>query len=719
MTFKVQVGPAQIAIHHGRTVLVCESDGTIGFPSEKGLYFNDTRVVSSWSIYADGQDWNLLSGGAISYDNARVYLTNRALQTVDGPIPERTLGLELSRSLRGGMHEDIDITNYGAAKVRFNLEIGIRCDFADLFEVKSGKAIRRGSIATTWSQAEQKLETAYTNADFERSVSVRAHLDGLMSYANGRLSAVVSLEPGQCWHCCLLYDLGDGARSMAAPMQCAHEVDPATVAQQALAEWKGGVLGIHTSNEEVYRTFHQAVDDMAALRLPQGTGSSMSFVPAAGLPWFTALFGRDSLIASLQAMLIYPEFAATTLDVLGGLQATERDDYRDAEPGKILHEMRFGELAHFKLIPHTPYYGTADATPLFLITLHEAWLWTGDRGLLERQLPAAEACLRWIDEWGDRDGDGFQEYQTRSPVGYENMAWKDAGDSVPYEDGTLVRGPKALCELQGYVYDAWQRMAEVYDELDRSDRGSALREKAKLLYDRFNDAFWDEATGVYAYCLDGEKRPVLTVASNIGHCLWSGIIRPDRACRVVARLMAPDMWSGWGIRTLSADHPSFNPYSYQNGSVWPHDNAIIAAGLRRYGFATETSQLARDISAAAGHFLNNQMPELYAGLTRTPTGFPVQYVGANVPQAWAAGSVFMTLRAMLGLRPDAPRGRLGVDPALPQWLPDLTLFGLRLGQQSFDIRFCRNATNTSFEVLRGDPDAVVREPASPGRTRPA
>ena len=407
-------------------------------------------------------------------------------------------------------------------------------------------------------------------------------------------------------------------------------------------------------------------------------------------------------------MLIYPNFATATLEVLGGLQAMARDDFRDAEPGKILHEMRYGELAHFKLIPHTPYYGTADATPLYLVTLHEAWRWTGDEGLLSRHLRTAEACLEWIDTYGDRDGDGFQEYQTRSPNGYENMAWKDAGDSVPYLDGTLVKGPKALCELQGYVYDAWTRMAEIYDALGRPDRALDLREKARALRQRFNEVFWDETEGFYAYCLDGEKRPVLTVASNPGHCLWSGIVPPERAARVVQRLMAPDMWSGWGIRTLSAKHPSYNPYSYQNGSVWPHDNAIIALGFQRYGFAAEAARIARDISAAASHFELNQVPELYAGVQRDAPGFPVQYLGANVPQAWAAGSAFMLLNAILGLAPDAPNGRLVVDPALPPWLPDITLLGLRLGDQSLDLRFWREGDATCHEVLKGDQAAVLR-----------
>jgi glycogen debranching enzyme len=408
-------------------------------------------------------------------------------------------------------------------------------------------------------------------------------------------------------------------------------------------------------------------------------------------------------------MIVYPEFAAGTLEVLAQYQATQRDDYRDAEPGKILHELRYGELAHFKLIPHTPYYGTADATPLYLIALHSAWKATGDRSLIERHLSNAVACLTWIDKYGDRDGDGFQEYQTRSTAGYENMAWKDSGDCVMYLDGTLVRGPKALCELQGYVYDAWLRMAEIYDELDDKRRANRLRKKAAVLFKKFNEVFWDEKTGFYAYALDGDKKKVLSVASNVGQCLWSGIIAPKRAAAVVKRLMQKDMWSGWGIRTLSSDHPSFNPYNYQTGAVWPHDNSLIALGMRRYGFDVEAAALARDISGAAGHFLLNQLPELYAGLQRDPTGFPVQYLGANVPQAWAAGTPFLLLQAMLGLQQDAPREKLYVDPALPAWLPDVTLVDIRLGRRRFNIRFWREGNETLFEVLKGNRTAVERK----------
>jgi glycogen debranching enzyme len=706
MPFKVQVGSPQIAIHQGQIILLTEPDGQIVWSSDKGLYFFDTRVISAWSVYANGQPWDLLSGGASTYDTARIFLTNSAFRTEDGDIPARTMGFMLSRMLDGGLHEDLDLTNHGPKAIRFNLEIAIRCDFADIFEVKDSKIVRRGHITTAWSEAHQRLSTVYRNRDFMRAISVRTReLDSHAVYANGRLSFEISLDPGATWHCCLLYDLTDGVRHFKAPLACAHHERRSAHADSG-ESWRQSVPRLHTSNEEFYRFYNQALDDMTALRLSMpGTDGAVLF-PAAGLPWFVAPFGRDSLIASLQTIMIDPSFARGALEVLGQLQATERDDWRDAEPGKILHEMRYGELAHFKLIPHTPYYGTADATPLYLIVLHAAWRATGDRALLEKHLATAEACLGWIDDWGDRDSDGLQEYQTRSPVGYENMAWKDAGDSSCDTDGSLVKGPKALCELQGYVYDAWQRMAEIYDALAQPDRAAALRAKAATLFDKFNETFWDEAGGFYAFMLDGEKRPIWSVASNPGHCLYSGIVPKERAERVVARLLAPDMNSGWGIRTLSALHPSYNPYTYQLGAVWPHDNAIIAAGCKRYGFADAVGHIARDISGAASHFLLNQVPELYAGIPRDGTAFPVQYRGANVPQAWAAGSAFMLLQALLGIEPDAPRGVLHVDPVLPDWLPDVTLYGLRLGKRTFDLSFWRDGPATRFKVLRGDATAV-------------
>jgi glycogen debranching enzyme len=708
MTLEIKVGPPQIAIHAGNAVLITAPDGQIPWPTQMGLYSFDTRMLSAWALFANGTEWDFLNSGAPTYDTARIYLTNRAFPTQSGDIAEHTLSLVISRRIAGGVHEDFDLTNHGGVSVCFNLEVVVRSDFADIFEVKRGRIVRRGHITTEWSGAEQRLTNSYRNEDFHRTLSVTASNSPSPAMdANGRISFDVSLEPGQSWHACLAYELdamdGGGRSSHAAPAACA-----GAQFGDRLDGWHAAVTRLDSSNELVRRLYDQAIDDMAALRLP--TGDPDAVVPAAGLPWFVALFGRDSLIVSLQNALTYAGFARGALAELGRWQATARDDYRDAEPGKIPHELRRGELAHFKLIPHTPYYGTADATPLYLITLHSVWRQTGDLDLVRRLLPVAEGCLGWIDDWGDRDGDGFQEYQTRSPAGYENMAWKDAGDSVMHADGSTVQGPKALCELQGYVFDAWMRMAELYEALGRADRAAALRGKAAALFERFNAVFWHEAGGYYAYALDGDKRPVLSVASNPGHLLWSGIVPRDRAARVVARLMAADMWSGWGIRTLSAAHPSYNPYSYQNGSVWPHDNGLIAQGFKRYGFAAEANAVAEDVMRAGGFFAQNQLPELWAGVQRAEGTFPVQYLGANVPQAWAAGSVFSLVQAMVGYQPDAPAGVLGVDPALPDWLPDLTLRNLGVGAARFDIRFARDGAETGFEVLRGDAAAVVRRP---------
>lgn len=711
MTLEIKVGPPLLTINQGYTVMVSEPDGQILQQGDLGLYFLDTRLISLWALYADGVEWKLLSGGSLASCAARVVCTNPPILTAAGAIPADTLGLTFGRHIDGGMREDFEIENFGQAPARFNLELAIRSDFADLFEVKAKRLVRRGKIRTAWSSRRRELVTVYENGDFSRALRIStAHGGPALAYANGRLSFDVEIKPGRRWGAALLYAFADGDSWSDAP-QSSVAGYLSSEASRAQSEWEAAVAKIETSDDIFRKAFHQSIRDMSALRLPiAGTGDTQ-FVPAAGLPWFLGLFGRDSLIISLQNAIVHPEFAQATLDVLARRQATERDDFRDAEPGKIMHELRRGELAHFKMIPHTPYYGTADATPLYLVTLHSTWLATGKRELLEQHLETAERCLAWIDDYGDRDGDGFQEYQTRSSEGYENQGWKDAGDAVLYEDGSPVKGPKALCELQGYVFDAWLRMAEVFDALGRAERAAELREKADTLYRSFNQAFWNEAEGFYAFALDGYKRPVWSVASNPGHCLWSGIVPPERARRVVDRLMSPDMWSGWGIRTLSADHPGFNPFSYQNGSVWPHDNGFIALGMKRYGFETETFRIAEAVREAAKYFAMDQLPELYAGLDSKCATFPIQYLGANVPQGWAAGSIFSLLQAMLGFQPDGPNDLLYVDPALPEWMPDLVVRNLRVGNRSFDLRFTRNGQNADFEVLKGDAGRVLRRPA--------
>ena len=700
-----------LTINHGSTFMVTDLRGEIAAESEHGVFSDDTRFVSYYALSANGEPWVLLTSAASTYYSARVHLTNSRFKTESGVIEAGTLAFVVKRTIGDGVNETLSITNYGRAPARFNLEIAVRSDFADVFEVKAHDFVRRGHIVTEWDEKAGALATRYTNRDFTRSFVYQV-IDAASrpSYANGRVTFDIALPAGATWHACSAYVLECCGRVRAPVRGCAEHDDDAEF-DSLQREWLGAATRLTSSNEEVYRLYRQSVSDMGALRLFDHDFAHDVWLPAAGVPWFVTIFGRDSLIVSLQNMMINPGFARGALRKLAELQARERDDRRDAEPGKILHEIRFGELAHFHHIPHTPYYGTADATPLYLIVLHEAWKWLGDAALLREYRDVALRCLDWIDRYGDRDGDGFQEYQTRSPVGYENLGWKDAVDAVVYPDGSQVKPPKALCELQGYVFDAWLRMAEVFDALGDRNRAGQLREKAARLRARFEDRFWCDDLGFYAFALDPRKEAVKTIASNAGHLLWSGLVDPARAAKVVRRLLEPDMWSGWGIRTLSSRNPAYNPFAYQRGSVWPHDNGILALGFKRYGFAAEAGRVARDISEAASRFASHRLPELYAGIERRPGGFPIQYLGANVPQAWAAGSAFHLLQALLGLRADAPHRRLYVDPYLPPWLPDVTLRGLAVGSARVDLRFWREDERTRWDVLDRQGDIEIIEQA--------
>jgi glycogen debranching enzyme len=700
MAIEVTVGPPLITITRGNTFVLAEPDGCITAYTDQGIYSHDTRYVSNYEIFVDGERWILQNSGAIAYYASRAYLTNPRIITEYGDIEPETVSVVFSRAVQDGVHEDFDIHNYSMRRVRFSLEISLRTDFADIFEVKAKRVLRKGNVTTRWNQERGELTSAYEHDGFARSLVTRVVCSGSdANYSNGRISFCIDLAPRATWHTCFQHLMSIPGASKSQAQDCVHSLrKPESEIETDLSNWKRAATSVTSSNEEVYRLFTQSVEDMAALRLPPEETHS-EFIPAAGVPWFVGVFGRDSLIVSLQNMIVYPDFARGALSVLGRLQATEVDDYRDAQPGKILHEIRVGELAERKLVPHSPYYGTADATALYLITLHEAWKWLGDDRLFLEHEGVAKRCLEWIDHYGDLDGDGLQEYQTRSPQGYENMGWKDAGDSVMYPDGTPVRGPKALCELQGYTFDAWMRMAHAFDHVRQPELSSTLRRKAAELRRKFEDLFWCEETGFYVYALDGDKKQVRTIVSNPGHLLWSGILSPGRARQVMARLFEPDMWSGWGIRTLSEKCPAFNPFSYQNGSIWPHDNGIIAMGCKRYGLAEEAAKIARGISEAASYFVFHRLPELYAGTRKEAGAFPVQYLGANVPQAWAAGSVFHLLRAILGLDADAHNHTLFVDPVLPQWLPDITLHNLRIGASTVTLRFWRENDETRYDVL--------------------
>ena len=710
MALQVNVGPAVLTINQGNTFMVTQLDGQIGSEGELGVFANDTRFVSYYAIFADGQPWVRLNSATTAYYSSRVYLTNPAIETEAGTIAPGTLALTLNRIVSHGIHEDIDIVNHGLTPVKFNLEIALRSDFADIYEVKAHHFVRRGNIVTTANEAEQEFTTTYSNGDFHRSLSYQLrNASSPPQSANGRISFLVELAAGASWHTCGYYILKIDGEEDRAPTTPCDRLPPELEALQQ--QWHASTTQITTAQEEIYRLYQRSLEDMSALRLHDRDLGSDMWVPAAGVPWFVSIFGRDSLVVSLQNMMVQPKLALGSLKKLGQLQATEIDDWRDAQPGKILHELRTGELAHFKRIPHSPYYGTADATPLYLIVLHETWKWTGDLKLLQEYRDVALRCLEWIDRDGDLDGDGFQEYQSRSSQPTENQGWKDSGDAIVYPDGTSVKAPIALCELQGYVFDAWMRMAEVFEALGEPDRSAELRRKASELQQRFERAFWCEDLEYYAFALDGDKQQVRSIASNPGHCLWSGIISPDRAKKVVRRLMDDEMCSGWGIRTLSAKHVSYNPNSYHCGSVWAHDNGIIALGCKRYGFTTETAQIARGISGAASHFQHYRIPEAYTGIPAEPNSFPVQYIQANVPQAWALGSVFHLLQAILGLQADAPNQRLYVDPELPKWLPDITLRQLAIGNAKVELRFWRADGKTCWEadVISGEIQVLQKD----------
>ncbi|HKV29480.1 MAG TPA: glycogen debranching N-terminal domain-containing protein [Candidatus Dormibacteraeota bacterium] len=704
----VTVGPSTLTINYDRGFLISQPNATMLPQDDVGFYASDTRFVSGYGLTLNGRPPKLLDAITVEHFSARYEFMTPELPLgpgsgagADGLLPEGSIGLRLERTILEGIHEDYDLTNYAIYPVRVVLEIAIESDFADVFDVRNHRLIRRGDLQTTWRPRIGELRSTYRNRTFRRGLLVKVEKAGSKpEYANGRLVFRLELAPRAAWHACLKWLPVIGQRP-ARTLPC-----HALVLDEARRLHKLPPLEIVTSHPTLPAIWRQAVEDTDALRMVDTTVRGGVFVPAAGIPWFVTLFGRDSLVVSMESISAFPEFALGALRTLSQVQATDDDAEQDKEPGKIPHEIRRGELASLKLLPFAPYYGTADATPLFIIVLSYAYQWSGDVALLQRYRRNAEAALNWILEYGDRDGDGFQEYSRRSSQGIFNQGWKDSWDAIRHADGSIPEAPIALCELQGYAFDALLRMAEIYDLLKEPDKADGLRERARHLYQRFNEVFWWEAEGTYYLGLDKEKRPMETVASNAGHCLSSGIVPPDRAERVVNRLMADDMWSGWGIRTLSSKHPGYNPYSYHCGSVWPHDNATIAGGFRRAGRHTEAQRVAEGIFAAAERFDAYRLPELFSGLPRDAGAFPVPYLGANVPQAWAAAAVFRLVAILCGIHTVGRTRTMYVNPDLPNWLPSLTLRNLRAGRGAMELHLERDrvqvgGNTTGFKVVHG------------------
>lgn len=695
MPTKVTVNPGQIVINDGSSFLVTAADGSIDDNLAQGFFVRDTRLISYYEISLNRYRLQLLASSIITHHSALYQFTNSELPTVDGTLPSGRLIVTIRRDIVGGMHEDIDITNHYHQRVEFQLMLAVRSDFADIFEVKAKQILTRGETETTWKDG--VLTTQYQDEAFHRGIMTEpACASSTPRYANGRLFFEIILDPGKTWHSCVNFTALANGDILKPQFTCA--TSHVTEAGQVRDSFVNTATKLCSSNAEITEYYQQALVDMGALRIKVQYKGQDIWMPAAGIPWFMAVFGRDSIITSLQTMAVDREFARGTLIQLAQLQATEIDDWRDAQPGKMLHELRRDELTKLHQLPYNPYYGTIDTTILWIVTLAEAYCWNADLTMLEECRVPLEKALTWIEKYGDFDQDGFVEYVTRSPKGLRNQGWKDSGDSMVYPNGGLVEPPIALCEVQGYVYDAWRRVAQIYQLWGDRQSAQKYHSQADELYQRFNDRFWLEDEGFYCLGLDHNKQQIQSITSNPGHLLWSGIVPQERANRLVQRLFQPDLWCGWGIRTLSAKNPAYNPISYQLGSVWPHDNSIIAAGLKRYGYYQEANQVAEGIFAAASYFEAGRMPELFAGIERQPHDFPVPYPDANIPQAWAAGSIFLLIRTLLGLEANASQRQLKVQPVLPEWLPDLELTNLAVGDATVALRFWRDREQTRWEV---------------------
>lgn len=678
---EIRVGPPTITIHANRGVLISEPDGSIYPDRAQGFFFCDTRLVSAHLLTLNGRPLTLLNSAAVSAYGARHELTNPSLESPPGRVPERTVHVRIDRTIADAVHEDLDLVNYGPECVELLLELCVQSDFADLAEVKSGNIVARGSRRTRLN--DDGFTNTYEHETFRRAVQVQvASPDSPADYADGRLHFPFRLEPRATWHACVSYlpDLGEGP---PPPEHSCHAVTAsASARRRELADVRSRCGSFVTSDPTVNAVLDRSIADLVDLRLHAQSHTAT----AAGIPWFATLFGRDSLVIALQTLPISSEFARGTLDALATLQADHCDAWRDAEPGKIEHEIRHGELAQRGQVPQSPYYGTHDASSLFVLTAALAYQWHRDRAALDRIGPNVEAALEWIDRFGDRDGDGLQEYATRSADGMRNQSWKDSGDAIVQADGSNAELPIATCELQGYVVAAKRAWADILDRVyEQHHDADRLRAAADRLVEQIEERFWWPEEDTYYLGLDGHKRPIESVSSNPGHLLWSGAISPERAVRVARRLLADDMWSGWGVRTLSADHRAYNPLSYQRGAVWPHDNGLLVAGLCRYGLGTPAATITRAMFEAADNFQRRRLPEVFAGLTREPGSFPAQYLGANVPQGWAAGAPLQMVLSLLGIEPSDSAEALEVSPQLPAWLASVRVEGVRVGGTTWDL----------------------------------
>lgn len=653
-----------VRILEGNTFVVSDKRGDIeaSATDPTGLFSFDTRFLSKWVLTVNGQRLNPLSTDDLHYFEARFFLVP-GTGTV---YVDAKLSVIRVRAVGDGFHEELSILNHQDKLVELQVRIDAGSDFADLFEVKDALK-KKGTYRNRIERG--RLVLGYQRETYERATLISATKPAEID--KDGLTFKVRIEPHGQWTTELQVVTDMGALEVALP-----DIRGRPSMARGLEKWVGKAPQLESSAESLKTTYQRSMIDLAALRFSPVIAAGDS-LPAAGLPWFMTMFGRDSIFASLQALPFMPELAATTLRVLGAWQGSRVDDFRDEDPGRILHEMRYGEMTAFEERPHSPYYGSADATPLYVVLMDEYERWTGDSKLVRDFEPQARAALNWIDEYADLQGNGYVSYQRRNEeTGLENQCWKDSWDSVSYHDGTLPGFPRATCELQGYAYDAKVRGARLARRFWHDPEFAGKLEKEAVdLKRRFNRDFWVKDRGYFAIALDTDGRQVDSLTSNIGHLLWSGIVEKSKARSVVRQLMSAQLFSGWGVRTLAEDEGRYNPIGYHVGTVWPFDNSIIAWGLRKYGFKEEAARVAEGILGAA-QFFDGCLPEAFGGYPRHMTKYPVQYPTACSPQAWSTGAPLLLLRAVLGMEPAGDN--LVVDPALPTsvgWLELLDIPG--------------------------------------------
>lgn len=726
---RLRVRDDAIYLSRGDTVLAVDRDGFLDGEPERGLFVHRTRLLSRYRCRLGRRKPFPVSESCVEQHRWLGYYIVSATPAGDGvespqQASKETVELRIARNVGEGMHEDLDVANFSREPVELRLTLEIESDFADFDETRDGRR-QEGGIQRNWKRDGAdawQLETVYSarnryrhqgedgTASIRRSATLRVHDAGSPpTWRAGRLHFDIALEPQASWHACLDWIAEIDGHRLSAP-DCARKSRPRPRRRGAIPFLDEATKFESSESEllapEVIEALEQAKLDLDALRIPRFDTDPRAWTVAAGIPMFAGLYGRDTTMVAWQAAMLGPELLQGTLPALARWQGQARNDWRDEQPGRILHESLTGPLAQLNHTPKARYFGSLTSSALFPLALAQLWRWTADRGRVEPLVEPALAALRWLDEGAREDHGVFYACSTRSKKGLENQTWKDSDDSIAWPDGSKVEQPVATCEEQGFVYAAKLAFAEVLWAFGRKDSARRLMREAAELKQRFDEAYWMDDAGCYAMALDASGAQVRSIGSNTMHALSSGIAPGERVERLVERLQQPDLYTGWGIRTLSSEHPAYNPYAYHRGSVWPVEHGPLARGARRFGQHALVETIARAQFEAAARFDYRRLPECFSGHPRDDEHpFPAIYPAANAPQAWSAATAVSLVHALLGLDAHAPEGVLLVDPQLPEWLPRITLRGLRVGGASVSIRFERDGDGRAgFGVLeqRGD-----------------